>query len=125
MEARSVTCKDQWLTPEKRKKVVETTLNDLLAASQYTQLTFVSTQIAPKSKGQFEVQGDLTVCGISKRVSVQAAVKPVGEVRLEIDGEAHISLKDYGLKPPSSAWGLAGTRDQMTLRSLVWAEKPA
>jgi polyisoprenoid-binding protein YceI len=124
VEARSVTCKDQWIKDKaKRKKVVEATVNDMLAAGQYPQLNFAATRIASRSKGQFEVQGNLTVRGITKPIAFQAAAKPSGEQRLEIDGDAEINLKDYGLKPPSSMMGLVGTKSKMTLRFLVWAER--
>lgn len=124
MEARSVTCKDAWVKKkEQRKKIVETAVNDMMAASQYPQLTFASTRISAKPHGQFEVQGNLTVRGISKPITFVAAAKPSGIDRLEIDGDAEINLKDYGLKPPSSMAGLIGTKNKMTLRFLVWAEK--
>lgn len=98
----------------------------MMAADQYPQLTFVSTQIVAKSKGLYEIQGDLTLRGITKPIVFQAAVKPVsGDLRLEIDGDARISHKDYGLKPISKFGGIVGTKDQMLLRFLVWAEKKA
>ena len=125
VEAGSVTCKDTWVKPKDRKKVLDAALNDMMAATQHPQLTFSSTRIAAKSKGQYEVQGNLTVRGIARPVTFPAAVKPVGDQRLEIDGDAQISLKDYGLKGPSALMGLIGTKDKMTLRFLVWAEKSA
>jgi polyisoprenoid-binding protein YceI len=125
VEAKSVTCKDQWVKPEDRKKIVAAALNDMMAAGQHPQLAFVSASIATKSKGFFQIQGDLTVRGVTKPIAFNAAVKPVGDIRLEIDGDAEISLKDYGLKPPSAALGLVGTKDKMLLRFLVWAEKSA
>ena len=126
VQARSVTCKDTWVKPEDRKKIVDAAINDMMAASQYPQLAFASSAIATKSKGLYEIQGDLTVRGISKPIVFQVAVKPVGgDRRLEIDGDAHISHKDYGLKPLSRFGGLIGTKDQMLLRFLVWAEKKA
>ena len=125
IEARSVTCKDTWVRPNDRKKVLDAALNDMMAVSQYPQLTFVSTRIAPKSKGQYEVQGDLTVRGIVKPVTLEAAVKPVAGIRLEIDGDARIRHSDYGLKPLSRFAGLVGTKDEMLVRFLVWAEKQA
>jgi polyisoprenoid-binding protein YceI len=125
VEANSVTCKDQWIKREDRKKVVDAAMNDMMAASQYPQLTFSAGSITNKAKGQFEIQGGLTVRGITKPISFQAAAKPAGERRLEIDGDAQINLKDYGLKPPSSMLGLSGTKSTMTLRFLVWAEKTA
>ncbi len=124
VQAHSVTCKDTWVKPEDRKKIVDVAINDMMAASQYPQLSFVSTRIVAKSKGFYEVQGNLTVRGISKPIVFEAAVKAVsGDARLEIDGDARISHKDYGLKPLSKFAGLIGTKDQMLLRFLVWAEK--
>ena len=125
VQARSVTCKDTWVKPEDRKKILDAAINDMMAAAQYPQLSFVSSRITSKSKGIFDVEGDLTVRGISKPITFQAAVKPVGDTRLEIDGDARISHKDYGLKPLSRFGGLVGTKDQMLLRFLVWAEKIA
>jgi polyisoprenoid-binding protein YceI len=124
IEARSVTTKDAWVKKkEQRKNVVDTAVNDMMAASQYPRLTFSSTRITSKSKGQFEIQGDLTVRGITKPITFMTAAKPSGIQRLEIDGDARIDLKDYGLKPPSALLGLIGTKSKMTLRFLVWAEK--
>ncbi len=124
VEARSVTCKDAWVKKkEQKKKIVDAAVNDMMAASQYPQLTFSSTRITGKSKGQYEIQGNLTVRGITKPITFVAAAKSSGIQRLEIDGDAHISLRDYGLKPPSALLGLIGTKSKMTLRFLVWAEK--
>jgi polyisoprenoid-binding protein YceI len=125
VQAASMTCRDSWVKPDDRKKILEAGLNDMLAAGQYPQLSFVSTRILTKSKGQFEIEGDLTVRGIPKPVMLQAAVKPVGDLRLEIDGDAKINHSDYGLKPLSRFGGIVGTKDQMLLRFLVWAEKIA
>jgi len=126
VQAGSVTCKDTWVKREDRKKIVDFALNDMMAASLYPQLTFVSTRILTKSKGMYEIQGDLTLRGISKPIVFQAAVKPVSDgLRLEIDGDARISHKDYGLKPISKFGGIIGTKDLMLLRFLVWAEKKA
>ena len=125
VQANSITCKDTWVKPEDRKKILDAALTDMLAANQYSQISFASTRIVPKSKGQYEIQGDLTVRGIAKPITFQAAVKPVGDKRLEIDGDARISHKDYGLKPLSRFGGIVGTKDQMLLRFLVWAEKQA
>jgi len=123
VEARSVTCKDNWVKPEQRKEIAAFALKDMMAAGDHPQLSFVSSRIVSKSKGQFEIQGDLTIRGVAKPVILQAAVKPVGDSKIEIDGDAQIRLTDYGLKPPARFAGLVGTKDQMLLRFLVWAEK--
>jgi polyisoprenoid-binding protein YceI len=113
IQARSVTCKDNWIKAEDRKKVLDAALNDMMAVNQYPQISFISSRIVTK----------LTVRGIAKPVTLEAAVKSVADVRLEIDGDAYISHKDYGLTPLSKFGGIVGTKDQMMLRFLVWAEK--
>jgi polyisoprenoid-binding protein YceI len=123
IQARSVTCKDTWVKADDRKKILDAALNDMMAASQYPQLVFASTHITPRSKGQYEVEGGLTVRGITKPVTLEAAVKPVAGIRLEIDGDARIRHSDYGLKPLSRFGGIVGTKNEMLLRFLVWAEK--
>jgi len=123
IQARSVTCKDTWIKAEDRKKVLDAALNDMMAVDQYPQIFFVSSRIVAKLKGQYEVQGDLTVRGMAKSVTLEAAVKSVADVRLEIDGDARIRHSDYGLKPLSKFGGIVGTKDEMMLRFLVWAEK--
>jgi|SRR5215469_10620523 len=123
IQAGSVTCKDNWVRPNDRKKILDAALNDMMAVSQYPQLAFTSTRITSKSKGQYEVQGDLTVRGITKPVTLEAAVKSVADIRLEIDGDARIRHSDYGLKPLSRFGGIVGTKNEMLLRFLVWAEK--
>jgi polyisoprenoid-binding protein YceI len=126
VESRSVTCKDAWVKKkEQRKKIVEAAVTEMMAASQYPQLTFACTSITGKSRGQCEIQGNLTVRGITKPITFVAAAKPSGIERLEIDGDAEINLKDYGLKPPTALLGLIGTKRKMILRFLVWAEKIA
>ena len=123
VESRSITCKDKWLKPEQRKKVVSAALNEMLSVDQFHEITFTSTTITRKSPNQYEARGDLTIRGTTRAVMVQVAAKPVGSERLELDGEATISMKDYGLKPPSALLGLIGTKDKMELRYLVWAER--
>ena len=125
VEARSVACRDTWVSPEDRKKIMDAALNDMMLANEHPQISFVSSRLVTKSKGQYEVQGDLTIRGITRPVTIQAAVKEVGGTRLEIDGDAHISHKDYGLKPLSRFGGIVGTKDEMLVRFLVWAEKSA
>src|SRR6266853_5733589 len=95
----------------------------MMAAGRYPELTFSSTRVTGTSKGQYKIEGGLTVRGITKPVTLQAAVKPVGEHRLEIDGDAQINLKNYGIKPPSVLLCVIGTKSRMTLRFLVWAGK--
>jgi len=122
VEAAGITCRDTWLKPDDRKKVLDYALNDMLAAQKYPQLTFTSNRITPKSKNHFEAEGNLTVREITKPVTVDIIVAPAGE-RLSITGSALLRMKDYGLKPPSAALGMIGTKDEMLVHFTVWAAR--
>ncbi len=122
VEAASMTCRDTWLKPDDRKKVLDYALNDMLAAQKYPQLTFTSSRITPKSRNHFEATGNLTVRGITKPVTVDVTVTPADQ-RLSLAGSALLRMKDYGLKPPSAALGMIGTKDEMLVHFTVWAER--
>ena len=122
VEAASMTCRDTWLKPDDRKKVLDYALNDMLDVQKYPQLTFASTRITPKSSTQFEAEGNLTVRGITKPIVVDVAVTPAGQ-RLSLAGSAQLRMRDYGLKPPSAALGMIGTKDEMLVHFTVWAER--
>ena len=122
LDCSSVRCEDNWLTSKQRKKVVSFALEELLIVDRYPQIKFSSTVIIRQAINQYEMQGDLTIRGTTRRVSVQVATKPSPE-RLEIDGEAVLRMKDYGMKPPTELLGLSGTRNRMKLRFVVWADR--
>jgi polyisoprenoid-binding protein YceI len=123
IESRSITCKDTWVKPDQKKHILSVALNDMLAADQFSQITFASTGIRKKPSSQYEVTGDLTIRGTTRPVTLQVALKAIGQQRLELDGDGEIRMKEYGLKPPSAMLGLVGTKDKMQLRFLVWAER--
>jgi polyisoprenoid-binding protein YceI len=123
IEARSAVCRDEWLKPAERKKVLSEVLSPVFAADEHPRLTFSSSRIARKASSRFEVSGTLTIREISKPVAADVAITSIGDDRLELDGNAQVSFSDYNLTRPSSALGLIGTKDKMLLRFLLWGEK--
>jgi polyisoprenoid-binding protein YceI len=123
VEARSGACRDEWLKPADRRKFASEAVNGMLAAEQHPQLSFASTRMLPKSPHRFQVDGNLTIRGLARPVNVDMAITPIGDDRLELDGNASIGLREFALEPPSSALGLARTRNTVVLRFLFWAEK--
>ena len=122
IQSHSVTCSDDWLTSKQRKKVVSFALDEMLVAHRYPEIKFSSTFTTRQATNQYEMRGDLTIRGMTRPVALHVATK-LGNERLEVDGEAVIRMKDYGMKPPSSLLGLSGTKGKMRLRFLVWAER--
>lgn len=123
VESRSIACSDKWLKPKQRKKVISFALSEMLAADRFPEIVFASTRITKKLSNLYELQGDLAMRGTVRPVSIHLAAKRIGAERLELDGEATIRMKDYGMEPPSAVLGLAGTKNKMGLRFLLWAEQ--
>jgi polyisoprenoid-binding protein YceI len=76
--------------------------NDFLAMEEFPQISFVSTDIRQADETTFEVSGDLTIKGVTNRVTVPfefegAAQDPYGNERIGFDGSVTISRKDYGI----------------------------
>lgn len=76
--------------------------DDFFAADTYPTLTFVSTAIAPKGGNRYEVTGDLTIRGVTRRIVLPteflgAATDPWGNQKVAFEGEVTINRKDFGL----------------------------
>ena len=123
VESRSCTCKDKWLKRKQREKVVSFTLRKMLAADRFPKIEFKSTGVTKKASHQYHVQGDLTIRGLTRPTFIQVAARQIGEERLEFDGEAIVRMDDYGMEPPTSILGFAGTKNKMRLRFLFWAKR--
>jgi len=110
IDSAAVICQDTWLKESDRKKVLDYTLQDMLAVKQYPEMRFVSSKVTPKGNGKYAVEGTLTLRGNGRPVVLDAALTPAGMV---IDGKAILKITSFGLKPPSAGFGLAGTKDEM------------
>jgi polyisoprenoid-binding protein YceI len=75
---------------------------DFFDVERIPTLTFRSTGIQRKAEDRFAVTGDLTIHGVTRRVSFDAsflgkAKDPWGNERIAFEAEATINRKDYGL----------------------------
>jgi polyisoprenoid-binding protein YceI len=105
--------KDDWVKPEDFKKIEKHALEEMLAARRHPELTFVSRRIRRDGANEFQVEGDLTIRGLTKPAVVRLRLEVQAGGVLLFQGGSTIRLKDYGLKPPSAALGLIGTKDEM------------
>jgi polyisoprenoid-binding protein YceI len=92
------------------KKIEKTARTEMLDVSRFPALRFESTSIRQTGPDRFEVSGTLTVRDKSRAVVL--AVMKTGDRSYR--GSTKIRLTDFGLKPPSAALGLVGTKDEMT-----------
>jgi polyisoprenoid-binding protein YceI len=113
--SKSILCKDTWGSANDLRKIQDVATKDMLDVEHHPTITFRSIAVHPTKPGMFEVRGELTIRRITKPVVVAVSVSPNQEGRLSVDGSAQVRLTDYGLKPPSAAFGTIGTKDEMAL----------
>jgi polyisoprenoid-binding protein YceI len=75
---------------------------DFFAVDKHTTLDFTSTQIVSAGTDRFDVTGDLTIRGVTKRVTVPVsvlgkAIDPWGNEKLGLETEFTVNRKDFGL----------------------------
>jgi len=110
----SLVVTDDWVNEKDRAKIADEALNNMLAASKYPETKFRSGSIrAVAGSDRYEVQGDLTIRNLTRPVAVQVELRQQDDGSLMFDGQATVKMKDYGLKPPSAALGLIGTKNEM------------
>lgn len=76
--------------------------NDFLAMEQFPQITFISTSVQSTDSTHLEVTGDLTIKGVTNKVTVPfdfqgTATDPFGSQRAGFEGSITINRKDYGV----------------------------
>lgn len=121
VDATSVRCRDAWLREKKQQRITEYARNQALGADRHPKIHFSSNRITPKPLRGFVVEGVLNVCGVTRILKANMVVNPRPDGRLQLDADASIRLTDFGITPPVSYFGLAGTRDEAVLHLLLWA----
>ncbi len=119
----SVTCSDKWLKPRRAKQFIEYARSKALLAEQHPEIRFASTSIASKALRGFVAEGELRLRGNVRVVRANLIFGPQTNGRFQIDADAPIRLSDFGISPPSSLFGLIGTRDEAMVHLLLWASR--
>jgi polyisoprenoid-binding protein YceI len=75
---------------------------DFFSVDEFATLSFASTRIVPKGADRYDVTGDLTIRGVTRRIVVPVtllgkATDPWGNERLGFEAEFAINRKDFGL----------------------------
>ena len=76
---------------------------DFLEVGKFATATFVSTSVTDKGDNKLEINGTLTMHGVSKDISIAAAKigegkDPWGGYRAGFSGTSEITMKDFGIK---------------------------
>jgi polyisoprenoid-binding protein YceI len=120
IEAKSLRCTDKWVKAKEIPKIEQVALSEMMQVGQHPRLRFASESVRSLGDGKFDVSGSLTIRGIGKPVVVRVRLHP-GANSLWIEGESQLSMKDWGLKPPSAALGMVGTKNGMDVAFVLVA----
>jgi polyisoprenoid-binding protein YceI len=76
---------------------------DFFDVENYTTMTFRSTSVKPASKGHYEVEGDLTIHGVTRPVTLDLEYlgtfsDPWGGTRVGFSASTEVSRKEWGLE---------------------------
>jgi polyisoprenoid-binding protein YceI len=113
IESSSIVCKDTWVSEKDLRKIQTHALEEMLEAEKHPEIRFQSSSVKQVEPGKFEAQGMLTIRGVAKPQTVSVRLSPAAGDSLLLQGEAEIDMKEFGLKPPSAAFGTIGTKSEM------------
>jgi polyisoprenoid-binding protein YceI len=124
IDVASLVCRDKWLKAKRQQHISSYTRNEVLAADQYPHITFASNRVTPKRIRGFAVEGVLSIRNMTRAVNLNLVVNQTKPETLQIDGDAVFRLSEFGIRQPSSLFGLVGTKDEVLIRLLLWATRP-
>ncbi|MGI8960966.1 MAG: YceI family protein [Bryobacteraceae bacterium] len=123
IDTASLVCRDKWLNAKWQEKVSRYTRNKVLATDRYPHITFASNRVTIKRIRGFAVEGLLNIRDTTQTVNLNLVVNQTKSETLQIDGDAAFCLSQFGIRQPSSLFGLVGTKDEVLIRLLVWATR--
>jgi polyisoprenoid-binding protein YceI len=101
-----VTIQAATITTENDRRDADLRSSDFFAVDSFPTLTFKSTKVVPGSNGAFQIQGDLTMHGVTRPVTLEASLLGVGDVSMGgrgirrvagFEAKTTINRKDYGI----------------------------
>lgn len=124
MKAEDLDVKDPDLDEDDRREVRETMLGEeVLAREANPLIRFESTAVEIADEGQWEVEGLLTIRGISREIRFSAEVADGVPGELIARGRVEIRPEDFGISPVSAGGGTVRTADVIRLEFRVHAKE--
>jgi hypothetical protein len=86
---------------------LESRIHEMLKAEEQWRIHFHLTELVlkevPKSKDRpylFDSKGDLTVAGVTNKLTMAVRVLPLGDGKLKISGATAVKMSDFKIEPP-------------------------
>jgi polyisoprenoid-binding protein YceI len=110
--AQSITCKDRRLSTAKQRRVAKYVKDLVLNTTASSTIQFSSRQISAKALRGFAVEGLLTVRGTERPLKMNAIFAAPSIDQLEVEGDFIFQFSEFGIKIPSSLFGMIRIGDQ-------------
>lgn len=78
-----------------RDRVIQN--SDFFDSNRHPLMTFRSVQVAPREDGTLEVTGDLTIRGVTRRITVPATLRNGAGKQMEFETSFVVDRTDYGV----------------------------
>lgn len=115
IEAASVVCRDRSLRAKKQRRLTDCVRDVALNADVHPSIQFSSSRVVVKALRGVVVEGLLTLRGATGAVKMNAVFHPAGTNRLDIEADSAFRLSEFGIKAPSSLFGMRETSDQVLI----------
>lgn len=112
IDACALVVEDDWVSGKDRAKIKEYTEQQMLDVARHPTLRFASSAVQAAGN-RVRVTGALTVRGVTRPVEVSVVLREASAEGLVLEGYAIFPMTQFGLTPPSAAFGAIGTRDEM------------
>ncbi len=100
------------------KKGMDNNTYKALNSAMYKNITYKLTNVSKISKSSenytVETLGDLTICGVTKKINQSFQVKIIGKKAI-FNGKTKIDMTTYGVKPPTALLGTIKTGKDVTV----------
>lgn len=101
------------------KKLMDKLTYKALKAKKYPNITFVfkKGEIIGENEAFIDIKlnGDLTIAGVTKNVSVVTKINKLGNTIL-LKGSHKLKMTDFGIDPPKALLGTIKTGDEITIK---------
>jgi polyisoprenoid-binding protein YceI len=94
----------------------------VLDVQRYPTITFESRAISRASGSALRIDGDLTLHGMTKRISVPVQLQLEAD-RLTAQGKVEVRQTDFGMRPVTAAGGSVKVKDEVTVTFAITASR--
>lgn len=95
-----------------RRKIRKRMLDEVLRAAENPEIHFRSSAVEPMTGDSLRLQGELTIAGTARPVTLEVGTHLSGDT-LRVFGGFDASLTDYGIEPPTVVLGTVKVGDRI------------